>query len=87
MLKRKSRTICIRISEEEFTELSAASKAAGAPSLSEHMRARLFGSRPRPEPESGAVFDQRLGHLASHVEDLNSRFDRLCAFVGLSDSR
>ena len=87
MLTRKSRTICIRISDEEYTELCAAGKAVGAPSLSEFIRSRLFGARPQRAPESGAVFDERLGHLASHVQDLNSRFERLCAFVGLTEAR
>jgi hypothetical protein len=85
--KRKTRTISIRVSEQEYAELCGAGETAGAPSLSEYMRSTLFGRHPARDPESGAVFDQRLGHLASHVEDLNSRFEKLCVFVGLPEAR
>ncbi|HVX65011.1 MAG TPA: hypothetical protein VHA11_00340 [Bryobacteraceae bacterium] len=79
MFYRKNRTISVRLSEQEYDELRQVSEASGSPSVSEYMRARIFEALRPPAGEPS------IGGLASDVAELRTRFERLCAHVGLEE--
>lgn len=83
MFYRKNHTISVRISEQEYDALRQVSEASGSPSVSEYMRARIFEAL---EP-AGAGPSASIGRLASDIAELRTRFERLCAHVGLEEER
>ena len=50
-MKRRTRSVTVRISEDEYQELLRSSNAAAAASISEYARAHLFSEHRRPSYE------------------------------------
>jgi hypothetical protein len=78
---RKNRIISVRVSEQEYDVLRQVTEASGSPSVSDYMRARIFESL----TPGGAPPGESIGRLVSDVAELRTRYERLCAFVGLED--
>lgn len=82
VLNRKTRTISVRLSDEEYDELRNVTQASGARSISDYMRAQVFDSLACNKSVCRGEFDARIGRLTSEMQNLSMRFDRLCALIG-----
>ncbi|HEX8984144.1 MAG TPA: hypothetical protein VF767_01880 [Bryobacteraceae bacterium] len=81
MFHRKNHTVSIRVSEQEYDALRQFSEASGAPSVSDYMRSRIFEA-----PAADSRNHDSIDNLASGLAELRSRFERLCAHVGLEEN-
>lgn len=82
---RKTRTVSIRLSEQQYDELRLVSEASGAPSVSDYMRSKVFDALAAGGAALNGEFDQQIGRLTSDMQELCARVERLRAFVGLEE--
>jgi hypothetical protein len=86
VFKRKTRTLSLRLSEEEYERLRQQSLTQGARSVSDYARETLFrfsGGEPA-SPSNG--LERKMRKLDSEVQVLSLELDRLRHLVGLEGS-
>lgn len=83
VFKRKTRTLSLRLSEEEYERLRQTSLAQGSRSVSDYARETLFrcyGGEPC-SPSNG--LERRMRKLDSEMQVLSRELDRLRRSLGL----
>jgi predicted DNA-binding protein len=83
VFKRKTRTLSLRLSEEEYERLRQNSLAQGSRSVSDCVRevlSRFSGGEPA-SPSNG--LERRMRKLDSEVQVLSRELDRLRHIVGI----
>ncbi len=71
LIRRKTRIISLRVTEEEYDTLLRVAEESGAASVSSYLRSRAFGA-----PDGADT-------VASDIADLRSQLARLESFVGM----
>jgi len=81
-LKRRSRMVNFRLSEEEYEKLASVCRSRGARSVSEFARKAVLGIAdledvPAEPPEWGRKIECRVEELAREVKRLNEAVDEV----------
>ena len=77
MLRRRSRLVNFRLTEDEYSRLHTACVTRGALSISDFARAAVLHSVGPNTDHSQAELTQRLGAIESNVGHLNGLIERL----------
>jgi len=86
MLKRRSRIVSFRLSDEEYKSLKSVSAQRGARSVSEFTRSVAFGNSDAENHDKNGNLEESIGDtmrmLRDRMEALDSRIRALCEEIG-----
>lgn len=83
VFKRKTRTLSLRLSEEEYERLRQKSLDQGSRSVSDCAREVLFDAFVAPAPRHSDGLERRMRKLDSEMQVLSLELDRLRRSLGL----
>jgi len=86
VLRRRTRLVYFRVSEEEYTQLEDACQTFGLRSISDAVRTAVQNMVKQETDPPSASENQALSRVATVVSDLNCRIGRLLTALGIEDT-